>query len=100
MKKLLILILVVSCFLTMGFAIAEEGGGTHGIDWKGLSTTTAVLACVPFILLLLCIAFFPLMFEHWWHKNSNKAIISLVLGIPVAGWFLFADSHTLLHTFI
>jgi Na+/H+ antiporter NhaD/arsenite permease-like protein len=41
-------------------------------------------ALIPFILMLAMIAVGPLLFEHWWHQNKNKLIISLVLGIPTA----------------
>ncbi len=37
----------------------------------------------PFALLLLCIAVLPLVAEHWWHQNRNKAIVSLVVALPV-----------------
>ncbi|MDA3912079.1 MAG: sodium:proton antiporter [Bacteroidales bacterium] len=41
-------------------------------------------ALIPFILMLAMIAVGPLMFEHWWHQNKNKLIVSLALGIPTA----------------
>ncbi len=43
----------------------------------------------PFGLLLLCIAVLPLVAGHFWESNRNKALVSLVLGAPVAiatGW--------------
>ena len=30
---------------------------------------------LPFALLLLAIATMPLVAEHWWHQNRNKAIV-------------------------
>lgn len=39
---------------------------------------------IPFAIMLLMIAIAPLVMEHWWEKNLNKLIVSLVLGIPVA----------------
>lgn len=39
---------------------------------------------IPFGLMLLMIAIGPLVAEHWWEKNANKLIISLLLGIPTA----------------
>jgi len=39
---------------------------------------------IPFILMLVMIAAAPLAFPHWWEKNRNKLIVSLVLGIPTA----------------
>ncbi len=45
-------------------------------------------AIIPFVLMLLCIALGPLFFEHWWEKNKNKLLVSLILGIPVAGYLI------------
>lgn len=39
---------------------------------------------IPFGLMLLMIAIGPLVAEHWWEKNANKLIVSLLLGIPTA----------------
>lgn len=39
---------------------------------------------IPFVLMLAAIAVGPMLFEHWWEKNKNKLIVSLVLGIPTA----------------
>lgn len=44
---------------------------------------------IPFVLILLAIAFLPILAEHWWHKNLNKLIVSLVLGIPVAVYLIY-----------
>src|SRR5262245_50414469 len=38
---------------------------------------------VPFALTLLSIAVLPVAAEHWWHKNRNKALVALVLSLPV-----------------
>ncbi|HPX76002.1 MAG TPA: sodium:proton antiporter [Bacteroidales bacterium] len=55
-----------------------------------LSTTNTMplWAIIPFVLMLLCIALGPLFFEHWWEKNKNKLLVSLILGIPVAGYLI------------
>jgi Na+/H+ antiporter NhaD/arsenite permease-like protein len=37
---------------------------------------------IPFAILLLCIAILPLAAEHWWHKNRNKAIVSVAVAVP------------------
>ncbi|MFO0970215.1 MAG: sodium:proton antiporter [Gemmataceae bacterium] len=42
-----------------------------------------VWSVIPFVLLLLCIAVFPLVNEHFWHNDRNKAIIIAVLAAPV-----------------
>ncbi len=59
-------------------------------------------ASIPFVVMLLMIAIGPLVVEHWWEKNSNKLIVSLLLGIPVAIYLLTVGGEhgveMLLHT--
>ena len=53
---------------------------------------------LPFAAMLLCIAVFPLAFEHWWEKNRHKALVAMVLALPVVGLFwYFGDFQPLLH---
>jgi Na+/H+ antiporter NhaD/arsenite permease-like protein len=53
---------------------------------------------LPFVAMLLCIALGPLFFSHWWDKNKNKLIVSLVLGAPVAILLLANQmGHVLFH---
>jgi Na+/H+ antiporter NhaD/arsenite permease-like protein len=58
-------------------------------------------SAVPFALLLLCVALLPLIAEHWWHKNANKALVSALLAIPTALYLLYVQlssgQHTLEH---
>lgn len=42
----------------------------------------------PFVLLLLAIAVLPLIAEHFWEANRNKALVSAVLAVPSAVWLL------------
>ena len=61
------------------------------------------LLIVPFVLLLLTIALLPLLVPHWWECNSNKALVVLILGAPVAGYLLLqgeAGWHRLQHTLL
>ncbi|MCB0113333.1 MAG: sodium:proton antiporter [Caldilineaceae bacterium] len=44
-----------------------------------------------FVAMLLSVATFPLVAEHWWHKNLNKFIVSLVLSVPVLLYLLAHD---------
>jgi Na+/H+ antiporter NhaD/arsenite permease-like protein len=53
-----------------------------------------VWSVAPFILLLLCVAILPLVAEHFWHQNRNKAIIAALLAIPVAIYLLARHSTT------
>jgi Na+/H+ antiporter NhaD/arsenite permease-like protein len=48
----------------------------------------------PFVLLLLCVAVLPLVAEHFWHQNRNKAIIAALLAIPVSVYLLARHSAT------
>jgi Na+/H+ antiporter NhaD/arsenite permease-like protein len=43
----------------------------------------------PFAVLLLGIAVLPLVAHHWWESNRNKAIVALLLALPMAGWLMF-----------
>lgn len=45
-------------------------------------------AAVPFVGLLLAIALFPLRAAHWWEKNRNKLIVSLLAACPVVFYYL------------
>ncbi len=52
----------------------------------------------PFGLMLLSIAVLPLVANHFWEHNRNKAILSVVLGVPIVAWFLRLDPAVLGHT--
>ena len=45
-----------------------------------------LVSIFPFVLMLLGIAVLPLAAPHFWELNRNKAIVSVVLGAPVAVW--------------
>jgi Na+/H+ antiporter NhaD/arsenite permease-like protein len=52
----------------------------------------------PFIALLLSIAIVPLVFPHWWHKNRNKAILTVAFGTPSLVIALIYEPHAVGHT--
>lgn len=53
---------------------------------------------LPFVAMLLSIALGPLFFSHWWDKNKNKLIVSILLGTPVAVLLLANNmGHELFH---
>lgn len=65
--------------------------------------TMPLWASIPFVLMLLMIAVCPLIgkLEHWWEKNLNKLIVSLILGIPVAIFLIYNGmTHNLMHQLI
>lgn len=71
----------------------ENDGGHAGLDDHGHQEISLGmwLACIPFVILLLCIAILPLMekTEHWWEDNKNRLFISLVLSAIVLIFYLF-----------
>lgn len=60
-----------------------------------------LLSLLPFVLMLLSIAVFPLFWNHFWEKNKNKLYVAIVLSIPVIIYLLANNfSHQLIHTMI
>ncbi len=55
------------------------------------SISIPLLSLLPFVLMLLSIAIFPLFWNHFWEKNSNKLIIAIILSIPAAIYLLSAN---------
>ena len=51
-----------------------------------------------FVALLLCIAIFPLVAEHWWENNKNKGIIAGVLAVPVFVYTIIESPAALGHS--
>ena len=54
---------------------------------KGIKTKMESIewwTMIPFFLMLLCIAVLPLCAPKWWEKNTNKLLVSALLGIPSA----------------
>lgn len=47
-----------------------------------------IITLLPFVLMLLSIAVFPLFWNHFWEKNKNKLIIAIILSIPVVIYLL------------
>lgn len=81
---------------------AEDGHGKagHGDHGPKLGTLLATWTVVPFALLLLSIALFPLVNPHWWEHNSNRGIVTAILAIPTALYlasFGEAGVHALEH---
>ena len=46
------------------------------------------LLTVSFVLMLLAIALLPLVAGPWWEHNTNKALVTCVLGLPITGYLL------------
>src|SRR5579884_865293 len=52
----------------------------------------------PFVLLLLCIAVLPLAAGHFWHNDRNKAVVVVVLAVPVVLYLAYLQLTTGQHT--
>src|SRR5712664_1224391 len=52
---------------------------------------------VPFVVMLLAIAVLPLVVGKHWDPNLNKAILSALLGAPVAIWTATLDPGAVVH---
>jgi Na+/H+ antiporter NhaD/arsenite permease-like protein len=72
-----------------------KGGDEHGAGHGGanMGHQMPIWATIPFIVILLAIAVFPLVNEHWWEHNSNKGIVAAVLAVPVAAYLLIGYGH-------
>lgn len=53
---------------------------------------------LPFVAMLLAIAFLPLTLPHWWEPNRNKLVVSAGLGLPVLLLYLTREPRALVHT--
>ena len=64
------------------------------IEWWGI---------IPFVLMLLSIAILPLIpaTAHLWERPRNQLILALVLGVPVALWFILGgDPLRVVHALV
>ena len=60
-----------------------------------------LVVILPFLLLLLAIALFPLLWNRFWEKNRNKLIIATLLSIPVVIYLLLNQLYNeLLNTML
>lgn len=60
-----------------------------------------ILSLIPFLLMLLSIAIFPLFWNHFWEKNKNKLIVAIVLSLPIVVYLIAANlSIHLFHSLV
>jgi Na+/H+ antiporter NhaD/arsenite permease-like protein len=52
----------------------------------------------PFIFLLLSIAVLPIVAPHFWESNGKKALVAVLLSIPILVWLLANDPESLFHS--
>lgn len=59
-----------------------------------------LIPVIPFVLLLLSIAFMPFIRPQWWHKNYDK-VSYILAGVVVVYYLVFVDeSERVVHTFV
>ncbi|HOW86087.1 MAG TPA: sodium:proton antiporter [Candidatus Aminicenantes bacterium] len=66
------------------------------MDAHQLGQTLPLWGVVPFVGLLLSIAFLPLKAPHFWESHKNKGLVAFLWALPVAAYFLFRAPHELL----
>jgi Na+/H+ antiporter NhaD/arsenite permease-like protein len=68
--------------LALAGSLAAAAGAAPGAVTAISGQTPGIVWILPFVLLLLAIALFPLIgkLEHWWEHNSSKLIVALVLA--------------------
>ncbi len=71
-----------------GTAPAVVGPTAAGLSAAPLKPKIPLVLCVPFALLLACIALMPVVNAHFWHHHFPD--VSFLLGGIVAGYYLFA----------
>ncbi len=60
-----------------------------------------ILSMLPFVLMLLSIAIFPLFWNHFWEKNKNKLMVAIIFSIPAVIYLLMSGfSERLIETML
>ncbi|HCY76509.1 MAG TPA: sodium:proton antiporter [Ignavibacteriales bacterium] len=60
-----------------------------------------LLSMLPFVLMLLSIAIFPLFWNHFWEKNKNKLMVAIIFSIPAVIYLLMSGfSERLIETML
>jgi Na+/H+ antiporter NhaD/arsenite permease-like protein len=78
--------------MSTGSAAAAAAGA------ESLGRLLPAWSVAPFGLMLLSIAVLPLAAPRFWERNRNKALVSLLLGGPVALWVATLDAAAVGHT--
>ncbi|MBI3123594.1 MAG: sodium:proton antiporter [Ignavibacteriales bacterium] len=47
-----------------------------------------LISLIPFVMMLLSIAVFPLFWNHWWEKNKNKLMVAVILSVPIVVYLI------------
>jgi len=60
-----------------------------------LGSELPLVSALPFVVLLLVIAVAPLVAPRWWHHNRNKAIVAVLVSLPVLVYLGLKAPHLL-----
>ena len=89
-------------YLIMGFIFQFVSTFAFASGGEGEAFSPPVVSVIPFFLILMVIATFPLIpkIDHWWENNLNRAIVSAVLGIPMIIYIWMNQPSQVVHTAI
>lgn len=82
----LVMVILLSALATAAEPVANQNQAPN--LGHSMGTHLPLVSVLPFALLLLAIAVFPLAFPHWWESNRNKGIIVGLLILPIVFGFL------------
>jgi Na+/H+ antiporter NhaD/arsenite permease-like protein len=74
-------------------AVVKTDADHAGDDHAAMGKDMPLFAIIPFALMLLSIAIFPLTLPHWWEHNRNKAIVAGVLALTVILYLLISHRN-------
>lgn len=86
---------VLSALLMLGLPALLLGADGESQHASGHDLSYASI--VPFAMLLLGIAIFPLTIGHWWEHNRNKLIVVTILSLPIVLFVLPIWTPTGMH---
>ncbi len=83
-------------------AESESGGAVESGEHEGMGHTLPLWSIIPFVGILLSIAIFPLVAEHFWHHHFGKisAFWALLLAIPFIYAYQGEAVHEILHVYL
>ena len=109
---IIIVLLLISGALLAGDGPVVDGGVTalsapaaniaEGGEHNSLGHTLPLWSIIPFIGILLSIAIFPLVAEHFWHRHFGKvsAFWGLVFAVPFLMAYGSEAIHEILHVYL
>ncbi len=96
-----IALMAIALLLIGGIALAETGHGTAH-ETESIGELLPIWSVIPFIGILLSIAFFPLFAPRWWHHHFSKvsAFWAVALAVPLIIVYRSLAVHEILHVYI